>query len=70
LAEITRLRNSLEHLRASNRELDAFIGDPENANDIGGLGEVIKENEQVMSVNIRALSLVSQLGKLIKSVIS
>ncbi|KAG7527928.1 hypothetical protein FFLO_06496 [Filobasidium floriforme] len=48
--EITRLRNSLDHLRASNRELEAFIKDPENADDTDGLEEVIKENEQVIEV--------------------
>lgn len=54
--EITRLINSLDHLRASNRELEAFIKAPENADDTDGLEEVIKENEQVMYVITKLMS--------------
>lgn len=48
MIEITRLRNSVEHLRTSNQELDTFLRDPENADDTEGLEDVIKENDQVM----------------------
>lgn len=48
LVEIARLTNSIAHLKQSNAEVQEFMQDPENKDDIDGLEDVTKENEQVM----------------------
>ena len=50
MSEVSRLQNSLSHLRKTQEELIGFIRDNPDGDDDGELGKAVEENDQVMFV--------------------